>query len=54
MVVVVVKAPPGFTVAYTAGSPAKSRVWTNASEIKVTGPGQSGPTDPYTVTVSPR
>jgi hypothetical protein len=57
-VVVTVKAPPGWTAATTAGSPAKSWVWVKALEIRVTlvaqsEPAGAGPTDPDTTTVSP-
>src|SRR6266566_282618 len=57
IVVVAVKAPAELTAAPTAGTPAKSRVWTNALESRVTPPAHSepaeGPADPDTVTVSP-
>src|SRR6266536_6303951 len=58
ILVVVVKVPSGLTAAYTAGTSAKSWVWTNALESRVTPfaqaePAASGPTDPDRVTVSP-
>src|SRR5512133_3644096 len=58
MVVVALKEPSGRTAAPTAGTPAKSWVWTKALESRVTPlahsePAESGPTDPDTVTLPP-